>query len=529
MIRPIPLLKGLFILTVFLAVLVPAKAQVSFPDSRVDSLKGNPPSFKLSSIHTLASTNEQAFWLTRNDLGLLEDDNFNSLLLFDTYWRNSTSSDIQKLRYEFGGTVAFNQMRTNQVILPVGYLKVAYQGLKIEGGRFNMQWNQPFDTRISSGDLLYGISSTPIPMVRLSTEKPFAPIPFLNAFKISGFILHGWLEKSRTVSSAFLHAKSFRAQLDLGNFTPFFGLTHNAQWGGRLDGVGKLPSSLRDFREVFFGGSTSNVEATGGQQTNVLGNHLGTWNMGFDIRSESMTTSVRFNHLFEDGSGQWMKNGSDGQIQIIITENKPSKGTSASFVDQFVYEYINTTVASGWGPSDAPDDDTKFDEFGYRFGGRDGYYRHGTYANGWTYLNQPIHNPLFMTVGEAQRWAPNNEQIVSTIGFASGSILAHHVGFRGAFKLFGEHFKYRQKTSVVRYYGNSTVLPTFFAPYRPNENVRSEDYAFFPEVEQYYVRLDIEKSWNDKNLPIKTILSLAMDRGEWHRTFGLGLQIEWMF
>jgi|AntAceMinimDraft_12_1070368.scaffolds.fasta_scaffold07593_3 hypothetical protein len=529
MFRPFSLLKATGILTLFLTAIVPAKAQISFPSLNRDSLNTTAPSFRLTSIQTIATTNEQAFWLTRNDLGLLDDDNLNSLLLLDGFWRNTRSNNINELRIESGVSLAFNQLRTNQVVLPIGYVSVAYKGLKIEGGRFNMQWNQPFDTRISSGDLLYGISSTPIPMIRLGTEVPFAPIPVLSAFKISGFLLHGWFESSRVASNAFLHAKNFRAQLDLGDFTPFFGLTHNAQWGGNSSVNGPLPSGFSDFLDVFTGSSSNNVNAPEGERINVAGNHIGTWNMGFDVRSESMTTSVRFNHLFEDGSGQWMKNGSDGQIQIIVTKNKTFGDKFRSFVDQIVYEYINTTVASGWGTSDAPDSETKFDEFGFRFGGRDNYYNNGIYANGWTYLNQPIHNPLFMTVGEAQRWAPNSEQIVSTLGFASGSILAHHIGFRGAFSLFGEDFRYRHKTSVVRYYGNSGTLPRFFAPYRANENVRSEDYAFFPEVEQYYARLDIEKSWLDRNIPLKTVLSLAIDRGEWHRTFGVGLQIEWLF
>lgn len=487
-------IKALALIHLFIFIFMSAKAQMTFPEQSKVTLNAAEVIFKLSSIQTLASTSEQAFWVTINDLGLLDDDNCNSLLLLDGYWRNTNTSSIYKLKLESCIALASNQMRRDQIILPIGFVCDAYKGLKLEAGRFNMQWNQNVDTRISSSDLLFGISFTPIPMIRLGTEKPFAPIPFIDTFIFSGFILHEWLVNSRTTRNANLHAKNFKAQLDLGNSHTFYRLTHNAQWTGDSSVLGALPSGFHDFIDLFTGSSSANINAPDGEQINIAGNHIGTWNMGFDVRSESMTTSVRFNHLFEDGSGQWMKNGSDGQIQIIIKENTPKNSSSNSFVDQFVYEYIYIAVASGWATSDTPDNDTKFDDFGFRFSGRDNSYNNGVYTNGWTYLNQPIHNSLFMTVQEAQRWAPSNEQIVSTNGLASGSILAHHIGSRVAIKLFVEDFRYRQKTSIVRYYVSSGVLPIFFEPYRSKDSVRSEDYAFFTEVEQYYVRLDIKKS-----------------------------------
>lgn len=486
-------------------------------------------SIRLGQVHTYASTQEQAYWLTRNDFGLLRDDGIN--LLNYAYLSHSIIKGKQ-LELESGATLAWNTMRSTQAWLPMAWVKASAFGLELQAGRFDMSWENPVDPQLSSGDLRFGRSSVPMPMIRIQSPNWIKPIPFFDTFQVKGMMLHGWLENARTVKNAFVHAKSAQFSLDLDGFRPRFGISHMVQWAGRRQDGAQLPASFDDFLRIFRGQS-GDQNAPVDEQINVLGNHLGTWDMGFDWENESFIGSFVWHHLFEDGSGQRMRNGSDGMLRVSF-QRKGAK-EERPFVKEFVFEHLNTTNASGWGPRDGPDLSTFFDEFGFRYGGRDPYYTHYIYQNGWTYLNQPMHHPFFMTTSEGLRWAPEGQQVqggdaqrlVSTESFVSTSILAHHVGWSGYLpEWIPGGWQYRQRTSIVRYYGNMDVLPLYFAPYRADESVVSSDYAFYPDIVQYFTRVDFIRDWTWADRAVQTTFSLAMDRGEWHRTFGFGFAVE---
>lgn len=489
--------------------IVPLQAQNTSANTRIE----------LQWLQTVASSNEQAFWLTRNDFGLLRDDGANTLTGLRLA-QKLLSTDI--LDVSAGTQVVYNLARGDQAWLPMAWVKAEAFGLELQAGRFDMAWENPADPQLTSGDLRFGRASVPMPMVRLHTPDWVEIIPFFPTFQVKGMMLHGWLEDNRAVQDAFVHTKSAQLSLDLDGFRPRCGMTHMVQWGGNSRTGGELPSGFSDFVDVFFGRS-GNENAPLSEQINVLGNHLGTWDMGFDWQSEEFEASFIWHHLFDDGSGQRMRNGSDGMLRTVL-KRRDTGSQERHFVEEFVFEHINTTNSSGWGGSDSPDGSSLFDEFGFRLGGRETYYTNGIYANGWTYLGQPMHNPLFMTTTEANRWAPEGQQVNGTASYAATSILAHHVAWKGQLPdWIPGNLRYRQKTSIVRYYGNAGTIPRYFAPYRANDQVRSSDYAFYPDIVQFYVRLDIEKDWVWGNYPIQTTLSLAADRGEWHRTFGLSL------
>lgn len=509
-------------------------SQPSFFNADSDSITQRPFQWQLSYLTTFSAENEQAFWLSRNDLGLLSDNQANGLVTIDALKSFKIPSILgQPLYIETAFKLAYNLANptsSQQIYLPVFYGKLNWSAFQIDAGRFNMLWDPIADHRLISGDLLYGTSSVPIPMIRISTPnviKPFGKLfPY---FGVKGYLLHGWFEDSRTTRSAYLHAKNLTLMLDVDGFRPMFGLSHNVQWAGVSPEFGKLPSSFSDFLTIFRGSSSATSNTPDLEQSNATGNHIGTWNMGFDIENESMLVHARFFHLFEDGSGQRMRNGSDGKITFSVLLKEAMNTKSYPILDEFVYEYYNTTNASGMGLRDSEFPDEPFDEFGYRTGGQDAYFTNYLYPDAWTYLGQPINSPFFMTQEEAQRWAPNGQELPNANGSASGSILAHHISWSGHLKLFGSNIRYRQKTSIVRYYGNSHILPRYLAPYRVNENIVSNSYAFYPEVTQYYVRIDLEKKMQIKEEEVLLTFSLAVDRGDWQKNVGLGLQLQWVF
>lgn len=503
-----------------------AQPTVYSPETVSDSTKLQ---LKLGMLSTLSAQNEQTFWLTRNDLGLLNDQNANALLMLDGAYRFQSFTFLRrKAELNAGWKLAYNPSQlSRQVFFPILFGQLKWHKFQLDAGRFTMNWDRTVDQRINSGDILYGTNSVPIPMIRLSTSEAVKPFKKLfPEFGVSGYFIHGWFENDRFVRAAYLHAKNLTLELDLDGFKPVFGLSHNVQWAGTSAEYGNLPDNFSDFLDVFSGQSSSNENAPEGEIINVVGNHIGSWNMGFDMESPTMKSSLRFHHIFEDGSGKRMRNGSDGMIRMELIRKESKSGNQHPLISAFIYEYYNTTNASGWGTTDAPNPGQAFDEFGFRYGGRDSYFTNFIYRSGWTYRDQAINSPFFMTDSEAERWAPEGQEIQGR-GIASGSILAHHIGFSGDLLLFGSKWKYRQKASVVRYYGNSYALPTYFAPYRPDDDKISTDYAFYPDVTQYYVRLDFEKTFKLLSNNVLTTFSFAVDRGEWQRNFGLGIQLEW--
>ena len=84
------------------------------------------------------------------------------------------------------------------------------------------------------------------------------------------------------------------------------------------------------------------------------------------------------------------------------------------FINQFLYEHINTMNQSGaFGATDST--------YGW-----DNYYNHYIYQSGWTYYNKVIGNPLF-TLGS------NKGSYSDGVYIINNRIKAHHLGLKGAF------------------------------------------------------------------------------------------------
>ena len=157
---------------------------------------------------------------------------------------------------------------------------------------------------------------------------------------------------------------------------------------------------------MVLGRSASN-SGYSGEQVNVLGNHLGIWDLSYSIEYISKVYRFYYQHPFEDESGaRWLLNRFDGLYGIeLVLEND-------SYINQFLYEYINTMNQSG--PEGASDS-----TYGW-----DNYYNHYIYQSGWTYNNKVIGNPLF-TLGSNKGSYSDGTYIVNN------RIKAHHIGITG--------------------------------------------------------------------------------------------------
>jgi len=96
---------------------------------------------------------------------------------------------------------------------------------------------------------------------------------------------------------------------------------------------------------------------------------------------------------------------------------------------------LSTTWQSGPGLPD-----TIFGEnHGYRYGGRDDYYNHYLYKEGWTYNGRVLGTPLFTTRQKALLWGVPLSKFDSNQTITNNRVSAVHAGIKGTFKNYFEY------------------------------------------------------------------------------------------
>ena len=289
-----------------------------------------------------------------------------------------------------------------------GFLRLKKNIFYISFGRFNQNVSSE-SKLLSSGSLAISNNAKNIPSIEIGTDN-FTPIIInkLN-FQLKGNISHSWLNKGQYVEAPFLHQKNLylKKMINSGNSISL-GIVHLAIWGGETRIHGKQPDQLVDYLRIFFvrPGSKKHLEQ---EKINTLGNHLGIWDLAYEKQQNQKKIRLYYQHPFEDESGaRWLLNRFDGLYGIeLVLENN-------SYINQFLYEYINTMNQSGsLGASDST--------YGW-----DNYYNHYIYQSGWTYYDKVIGNPLF-TLGSNIGSYSDGTYIVNN------RIKAHHIGLNGAF------------------------------------------------------------------------------------------------
>jgi hypothetical protein len=237
------------------------------------------------------------------------------------------------------------------------------------------------------GNLVNGTNARPIPKISIQTN---GWIPLVRSFiSAKAYLAHGWLEKNRYQSEALLHQKYlyFKFQKKSLPVEFNFGITHNAQWGGKnIQNQTRQPSGITDFLRVFTA-SKGGEKALVTDQMNAIGNHLGTWDLLTKFHlSKHLDLTNYIQWLWEDGSGLKPKNWNSGIYGVALNSHNPK------IINQIGFEYVNTTNQGGslTGNGSGPDD----------------YLNNGVYQNGWTYQSQVIGSPIFLIVSSPNQ-TPN--------------------------------------------------------------------------------------------------------------------------
>ncbi|WP_394351008.1 capsule assembly Wzi family protein [Spirosoma arboris] len=347
------------------------------------------------------------------------------------------------------------------VLLPEAFIKVRRGIFEVYIGRKREKFGLA-DSTLSTGSYAWSGNAMPIPKIQISIPV-FTPIGFTKGWvAVQGTLAHGYLNASGYIQNTMLHQKSFYVRLgrERDVVRVYGGINHQAVWGGQatdptgIPGIipvgGKLPNGLLNYFYVFTtlnSGRTDTNQYTFFDLTNRVGNHLGSVDMAAEIDLVRHTLYIYRQNIYEDGSLFYLLNIADGLNGVRLRRND-----SKAIVRDILFEFLNTT--SQGGPAFIFDDPNRR--------GKDDYFNHQQYRDGWAYRNHTIGTPFI-----APALGPQDQYPYGTFT-ANNRVYVFHTGIAGSLPIHWRELSgplnYQVKLSFSRNLG------TYDNPYQPIRN-----------------------------------------------------------
>ena len=371
----------------------------------------------------IAGGEHTPFWLMNNKYGLSSVERNNGYLRLGAFHDMDTT---RRLTWGAGVDLAVAARFSSVFVVQQLYAEAKYRCLNIMAGSKEMS-GFISNSDLATGNLTYSGNARPIPQVRVGI---FDYADFWGTkgwFAVKGYIAYGkftdnrWIESwvnknSKYTLNTLYHSKAifFRG----GNTKKFplefeLGLEMATQFGGQSYSNGHvtyMPHGWKNFIKALIpmkGGD----DTPAGEQVNVEGNMLGSWNFALAWKPKSdWSVKLYYQHFYEDHSMLFFdypwKDGLWG-VEAKFPKNR--------WISEAVYEFIYNKDQSGsvyW-------DHTP--EINEQVSGRDNYYNHGIY-NGWQHWGMGIGNPLIIS----PIYNANH-----SLSFLSNRMWGHHLGFKG--------------------------------------------------------------------------------------------------
>lgn len=399
------------------------------------------------------SSRHTPFWLMNNRMGL------SSLEKNNGYMRAGFFREMQhdsRFSWGFGADIAVPYNYTSHFVIQQLYGEIRYRSLELTIGS-KERYIGVVNEELGSGDMTFSQNARPVPQVFLSMPK-YEWVPWTKQMlAVKGFFSMGMLSDWRWqrdhvgpdgnwAEHVLYHTKGLflrwgnREKLPLmieGGFemgTLFGGKAH------RGDKVINMPTDLKNIIKAMLGmsGGDSGDPSQAGEISNCYGDHVGEWSLAATWAPKETDWSVRayYQHFFEDHSQLFFDYAWKDMllgVEFTLPKNR--------FVDQFVYEYLNTKDQSGavyWDHTpDLPE----------QVSGADNYYNHYIY-NGWQHWGMGLGNPLLIS----PIYNSNG-----SISFRHNRVKGHHFGVSGSPT---DELHYRILMSMTRSWGTyATPLP----------------------------------------------------------------------
>lgn len=387
----------------------------------------------LSSGILVSSKKNTPFLLRANQFGTIPNEsnffyiNLNAKKEYDTLYYVNQKLKPAGLGYgiEFGT----NLNSKNNIYLKEAYLKFRYKIFEFYGGR-RKEIQGLVDTTGTLGSYIWSGNTLPVPKIELSIPN-YKSILSNGLLSIKGNFAHGWLGGGQYVNNVLLHQKSLYAKIGKSSWriNILGGFNHQAQWGGipkepyideltniRYD---KFSTSFSTFIKTISGLSISklnrnNSSLPSNESTNRIGNHLGTVDIGINIKLKNNTLYLYRQSLFDDGSLYYLNNISDGLLGISLNNTGKLNG-----LGKVCFEYLNTKNQGGLG---GPGNSIP------QLRGTDNYFNNSIYFDGWTYKTQTIGSPYLLNLYDpnsvylvTKKWLITNNKLQTGSIFISGS------------------------------------------------------------------------------------------------------------
>lgn len=192
-----------------------------------------------------------------------------------------------------------------------------------------------------------------------------------------------------------------------------------------------MPDGLKDYLKVFIP-SSGGSDTPRGDQVNVYGNHVGSWNCALTYYLKDWKFRMYYEHLFDDHSQMFFEYGrwKDGHLGLEVTfpENR--------WIKTLLWEGLATKDQTG--PILYDGYAGAFPE--YQVSARDDYYNNYYYLS-WQHWGMAMGNPLL--------YGPIYNKDGS-LKFRSNRARAHHVAFSGQ---PSTEWGYRVMASFTRHWG----------------------------------------------------------------------------
>ncbi len=392
------------------------------------------------------------FWFHSEKYGVVDQSSANSILSSEVATRFINTGFV---KIDAGADLIIRGAKNNSVFFNQVFLDATIGGFKLTGGKFYDPQAQ-FENELSTGSLMVSRNASPMPKIAFYTDD-FITVPFLQGYiNYKGYFSHGWQNDDRFTKGVYVHQKYFYMNLDIGFLYASGGITHNAQWGGENETSGKFPRDFNAFKDILFARGSSSSEALPGEQANVAGNSIAT----YDFRAATRIRAVEFyaSRIFylEDGHSRHFRSPWDGIWSAGFIFKK------ARSVQKIHYEHLNFK---------------RQDSYAFEPYGTASYYNHWLYRTGWTYEGRVIGNSLALSDGSLDRPVYNN------------IIIAHHIGIKG---VIDNNIDYTFKYTYSRNYGVfqdqiiEQVEPgnPIVAILRPLNEVLKLNHSFYLEVQK---------------------------------------------
>ncbi|GGW83455.1 capsule assembly Wzi family protein [Salegentibacter mishustinae] len=366
------------------------------------------------------------FWMYHNQRGRIsEETNISGWISAKTIkeFRNGNSLEI-------GAGILYQDGISDEIFLDEIY--AAYNNDWLEAVIGRKQEEELYKGLSATNEsILWSLNARPMPGISLATNRTIF-FSSQSAFGFEAYWSDYLLGEDRFVSNARLHHKGFKLVYRPNpDFEVEAGIRHFAQWAGDSPESGQQPDGLADYIKVITG-REGGENAVVGDQINVLGNHLGTYELEIRKRlSPEMQLNFIYNHMFEDGTGSRFANFPDGRYGVFLDFDDNRR-----LVNGILYEFYYTRNQSI--NSSAPH---KSDQY---------LNNYVTYHSGFTYERRILGLPFF-TYDEELDQVVNNK------------FSAHHLGISGNISNYFVSYPWKLLMSFSH---NEGRYGRFYAPNR---------------------------------------------------------------